>query len=349
MRPYAPAPDPAPHRGPRPRPARARRLRAGQAPARGAAARRPSRSSPAITSRRSSSTRVPALAVYVGARVRGDVRPLPLPLPDPRAARAGGGRAGDRARLRPPLHAGRAARLRVLRAAALHDAGARGADRAPSRQRVPAAPAHAAPLLRVGRGARRDPARAAGARRADGLGRDVALPRHRPLRLAGLRLRPRAARVAARGARRASSPRSRARSSTRRATSSCARGSPCSARWATPAPTCTATSRPGTTATPSSSGRCERDGEPHYRFPPAAAYRLNRCLYAIKSDPAFCARFLANPAAAMDELGLGPKSARRSCPSTATRSSAAARIRIWSSWPTSGSGWRASPARSRYF
>jgi len=45
--------------------------------------------------------------------------------------------------------------------------------------------------------------------------------------------------------------------------------------------------------------------EPHYTFPPAAAYRLNRCLHAIKSDSAYCTRFLADPAAAMDELGLG--------------------------------------------
>jgi len=45
--------------------------------------------------------------------------------------------------------------------------------------------------------------------------------------------------------------------------------------------------------------------EPHYTFPPAAAYRLNRCLHAIKSDSAYCARFLADPAAAMDEQGLG--------------------------------------------
>ena len=44
--------------------------------------------------------------------------------------------------------------------------------------------------------------------------------------------------------------------------------------------------------------------EPHYTFPPAAAYRLNRCLHAIKSDSAYCARFLADPAAATDELGL---------------------------------------------
>ena len=44
--------------------------------------------------------------------------------------------------------------------------------------------------------------------------------------------------------------------------------------------------------------------EAHYTFPPAAAYRLNRCLHAIKSDSAYCARFLADPAAAMDEMEL---------------------------------------------
>ena len=42
----------------------------------------------------------------------------------------------------------------------------------------------------------------------------------------------------------------------------------------------------------------------HYLFPPARAYQLNRCLYAIKSDATFCARFLADPAAAMAEMGL---------------------------------------------
>jgi hypothetical protein len=42
----------------------------------------------------------------------------------------------------------------------------------------------------------------------------------------------------------------------------------------------------------------------HYRFPPARAYRLNRCLFALKSDAAFRARFLADPQAAMGELGL---------------------------------------------
>ncbi len=44
--------------------------------------------------------------------------------------------------------------------------------------------------------------------------------------------------------------------------------------------------------------------EPHYAFPPADAYRLNRCLHAIKSDAAYCGRFLADPTAAMAELEL---------------------------------------------
>jgi aromatic-ring opening dioxygenase LigAB LigA subunit len=42
----------------------------------------------------------------------------------------------------------------------------------------------------------------------------------------------------------------------------------------------------------------------HYAFPPASAYRLNRCLYSIKSDAAFGRRFLAEPAAAMAEMEL---------------------------------------------
>ncbi len=44
--------------------------------------------------------------------------------------------------------------------------------------------------------------------------------------------------------------------------------------------------------------------EIHYRFPPARAYRLNRCLFGIKSDPAFRARYLADADAAMKEAGL---------------------------------------------
>lgn len=42
----------------------------------------------------------------------------------------------------------------------------------------------------------------------------------------------------------------------------------------------------------------------HYRFPPARAYRLNRCLYLLKSDGAFRARFLADPGVARAETEL---------------------------------------------
>jgi Aromatic-ring-opening dioxygenase LigAB, LigA subunit len=44
--------------------------------------------------------------------------------------------------------------------------------------------------------------------------------------------------------------------------------------------------------------------EPHYTFPPARAYRLNRCLYALKSDEAFRARYLDDSTGAMAEMGL---------------------------------------------
>jgi hypothetical protein len=44
----------------------------------------------------------------------------------------------------------------------------------------------------------------------------------------------------------------------------------------------------------------------HYRFPPARAYPLNRLLYAIKSENALRARYLADPDAVMQELGLSP-------------------------------------------
>ena len=42
----------------------------------------------------------------------------------------------------------------------------------------------------------------------------------------------------------------------------------------------------------------------HYRFPPSHAYRLNRCLFALKSDRAFAERFLADARAATEEMGL---------------------------------------------
>jgi hypothetical protein len=42
----------------------------------------------------------------------------------------------------------------------------------------------------------------------------------------------------------------------------------------------------------------------HYFFPPARAYPLNRCLFRLKSDAAFRARYLADASRAMGELGV---------------------------------------------
>lgn len=44
--------------------------------------------------------------------------------------------------------------------------------------------------------------------------------------------------------------------------------------------------------------------EAHYFFPPAAAYPLNRFLFALKSDTAVRERYVADPEAAMREAGL---------------------------------------------
>lgn len=46
----------------------------------------------------------------------------------------------------------------------------------------------------------------------------------------------------------------------------------------------------------------------HYFFPPAAAYSLNRCLFRLKSEPAYRSRFVADRETAMTEAGLGPDS-----------------------------------------
>ena len=46
----------------------------------------------------------------------------------------------------------------------------------------------------------------------------------------------------------------------------------------------------------------------HYFFPPAKAYPLNHCLFLLKSDPAYRARFLADDEAAMQGLGLDDES-----------------------------------------
>ncbi len=46
------------------------------------------------------------------------------------------------------------------------------------------------------------------------------------------------------------------------------------------------------------------DGDAHYRFPPASAYRLNRCLFALKSDAVFRKSFQQDATRAMTEAGL---------------------------------------------
>ncbi len=46
---------------------------------------------------------------------------------------------------------------------------------------------------------------------------------------------------------------------------------------------------------------------PHYFFPPARAYPLNRFLFALKSDDGVRARYLVDPEATMREAGLDPE------------------------------------------
>ena len=45
-------------------------------------------------------------------------------------------------------------------------------------------------------------------------------------------------------------------------------------------------------------------GDAHYPFPPASAYRLNRCLFSLKSDAAFRTSFQRDATRAMTEAGL---------------------------------------------
>jgi hypothetical protein len=43
---------------------------------------------------------------------------------------------------------------------------------------------------------------------------------------------------------------------------------------------------------------------PHYPFPPARGYPLNKCLFLLKSDEAFRKRYLDDPQRVTAELGL---------------------------------------------
>ena len=42
----------------------------------------------------------------------------------------------------------------------------------------------------------------------------------------------------------------------------------------------------------------------HYAFPPGRGYRLNKCLFLLKSDAAFRKRYLADPERTAAEFGL---------------------------------------------
>ena len=46
----------------------------------------------------------------------------------------------------------------------------------------------------------------------------------------------------------------------------------------------------------------------HYSFPPARGYRLNKCLFLLKADPAFRRRYLDDPERTAAEFGLDPES-----------------------------------------
>ena len=45
----------------------------------------------------------------------------------------------------------------------------------------------------------------------------------------------------------------------------------------------------------------------HYAFPAARAYRLNKCLFRLKSDDGFRARFVKEPERVMADAGLSPE------------------------------------------
>ena len=195
------APDPPGDRGPRAGASRARGDGAGQAAARGAPGRRArgdrGRPRGGVLPGRGAGPRG-----LRGPRVRGHLRPLPVPPPHPRGDRPRGRWSRGIERGFDLLYT-QEAKLDYAFYVPLHfvDAGAAAADRAPARQRVPATPAYPGPLSRLGPGPRRDPARAPGAHRARRLRRHVPLPGDRPLRLARVRVRPRAARGAGRGPR----------------------------------------------------------------------------------------------------------------------------------------------------
>src|SRR5437773_10286843 len=77
----------------------------------------------------------------------------------------------------------------------------------------------------------------------------------------------------------------------------------------------------------------------HYRFPPAAAYRLNRCLFALKSDAAFRQSFQQDAARAMTEAGLGDHDQKLMLARDRDALVGPAPIRTSSSWRSCASEW----------
>ena len=107
---------------------------------------------------------------------------------------------------------------------------------------------------------------------------------------------------------------------------------------------CIATSRPGITAMPWSSGRCERRAALHVsarrRLPAQPVPARDQVRFGVLRPVPRRSR------GGMDEDRPRAPSSARPRPSTATSSSAGGRIPISSSWPSSGCAWRASRARS---
>ena len=88
--------------------------------------------------------------------------------------------------------------------------------------------------------------------------------------------------------------------------------------------------------------------ELHYRLPPASAYRLNRCLFALKSDNGFRARFLKDAAAALREYSLSDEDAAAIVRGDRDGLLVRGAHPIWSSRRTCGSGWSATRSHSSF-
>src|SRR4029453_11228397 len=190
---------------------------------------------------------------------------------------------------------------RLFTCRSLPHAGAARAHRAPLRERVPAAAAHARAVLRVGPGSPRHARRAAGAGGPARLRRPLAFSRQRSLRLPRLRLGSPDARSPRGGAgpRDGHPHRRGARQGGQRGVPDVDHAPRCGGRRQGPRGMLRAL-----LASRQRRGDLVHRVSLHYTFPPAAGYPLNRCLYRLKSDDAFRERYLADPEATLAEAGL---------------------------------------------